>query len=47
MWIDKMLNNFPFIYNKQDNWSELLPLTEFAYNPAPNACFGTLEKTVV
>ena len=25
---------------EQDNWSELLPLTEFAYNDAPNATTG-------
>ena len=25
---------------QQDNWSELLPLTEFAYNNAPNATTG-------
>ena len=25
---------------QQDNWSELLPLAEFAYNNAPNATTG-------
>ena len=25
---------------QQDNWSELLPLVEFAYNDAPNATTG-------
>ena len=29
-------------YNyQQNNWSELLPLTEFAYNNTPNATTGT------
>ena len=26
--------------NKQDNWSELLPLAEFAYNNVPSATTG-------
>ena len=32
---------------QQDNWSELLPLTEFAYNNAPSATTGVSSSQTV
>ena len=36
---NQMLEQYLHVYcnYQQDNWSELLPLTEFAYNNAPSA----------
>src|SRR6266700_5670119 len=40
--MNQMLEQYLRIYcnHQQDNWSELLPLAEFAYNNAPNATTG-------
>ena len=39
---NQMLEQYLRVYcnYKQDNWSELLPLAEFAYNDAPNTTTG-------
>jgi len=41
-WTNQMLEQYLHIYcnYQQDNWSELLPLTEFSYNNAPSATTG-------
>jgi len=41
-WLNSTLKQFLWIYcnYKQDNWSKLLPLAEFAYNNAPHASMG-------
>jgi IS30 family transposase len=41
--MNQMLEQYLHIYcnYQQDNWKQLLPLTEFAYNNAPNATTGT------
>jgi len=41
-WLNSTLEQFLRIYcnYKQDNWSKLLPLAEFAYNNAPHASMG-------
>ena len=39
---NQMLEQYFYIYcnYQQDNWSELLPLAEFAYNNTPSATTG-------
>ena len=39
---NQMLEQYLYIYcnYQQDNWSELLPLAEFAYNNTPSATTG-------
>ena len=39
---NQTLEQYLWVYcnYQQNNWSELLPLTEFAYNNAPNATTG-------
>jgi hypothetical protein len=41
-WTNQTLEQYLHIYcnYQQDNWSELLPLTEFAFNNAPSATTG-------
>jgi len=41
--INQTLKQYLHVYYnyQQDNWSELLPLAEFAYNNAPSATTGT------
>ena len=43
-WANQTLEQYLQIYcfYQQDNWSQLLPLTEFAYNNAPNASTSIL-----
>jgi len=40
--MNQTLKQYLYVYcnYQQDNWSELLPLTEFAYNNAPSATTG-------
>jgi len=41
-WTNQILEQYLCLYcnYQQDNWSELLPLAEFAYNNAPSATTG-------
>ena len=41
-WMNQTLKQYLWIYStyEQDNWSKLLPLTEFSYNNAPSATTG-------
>jgi len=41
-WTNQTLEQYLYIYcnYQQDNWSELLPLAEFAYNNTPSATTG-------
>jgi len=41
-WTNQTLEQYLCVYcnYQQDNWSELLPLAEFAYNNAPSATTG-------
>jgi len=41
-WTNQTLEQYLRVYcnYQQDNWSELLPLAEFAYNNAPSATTG-------
>jgi len=41
-WTNQTLKQYLHVYcnYQQDNWSELLPLAEFAYNNAPSATTG-------
>jgi len=41
-WTNQMLEQYLHVYcnYQQDNWSELLPLAEFAYNNAPSVTTG-------
>lgn len=41
-WMNQTLEQYLCIYcnYQQDNWAELLPITEFTYNNAPNPTTG-------
>jgi len=42
MWVNQILKQYLCTYwnYQQDNWSELLPLAEFAYNKTPSKTAG-------